>query len=140
MVDTKKEKEPITQSQEMRSNTERKSVPLEVPTAESARKQEQQENLEAQSWIEKIEKKLGRVPKGAPGPQDDTVVVQQPQSNQPPVVLPVNQQQMAKGKTAPVESALAWIFTWAIRQIKMLTKLGRRVRLEDIPEVEEKKE
>ena len=101
---------------------------------ESPRKKE---NLETLSWIEKIEKRLGRVPNQTQDANDDAVVVQQPTSQQPPVTLPVNQKQMQAGKKAPVELGIAWLVAWAIRQIKMLTRLGRGVRLQDIPEVKE---
>lgn len=131
MVDIKKEKEPIGVGRE-------RVVDL-PPMAESPRKKE---NLEVDSWITKIEKKFARIPKGQPGPQDDSVVVQQPASNQPPVTLPVNQQTMVKGQDAPVDKGIRWLVTWAIRQIRMLTKIGRKVKLADIPEVKpvEKKE
>lgn len=94
-----------------------------------------EQNLEVTSWIEKIEKKFARVPNATSDATDDTVVVQQPQTQQPPVTLPINQQQMSTGKKAKPELGIAWLVTWAIRQIKMLTKLGRKVRLTDMPEV-----
>lgn len=125
MSDLKKELEPIGMTRER--------VPEEIPTVEAPRKAES-ENLEVESWISKIEKKFARIPKGKPGAQDDSVVVQQPASNQPPVTLPVNQQQMVKGQNAPVETGIAWLVTWAIRQIKQLTKIGRKVKLAEIPE------
>lgn len=127
MVD-KKEVEPV--------GVERVSVPPEVPTVESPRKDEQ--NLEVESWMKKIERRLGRIPRGKPGAQDDTVVVQAfdpAQAKQPPVQLPVNQQQLTVGQKAPVETGLAWLVSWALRRIKMLARLGRRVMLRDIPEV-----
>ncbi len=126
MVDIKKEKEPI--------GVGRERIPEEFATVESPRKKE---NLETLSWIEKIEKRLGRVPNQTQDANDDAVVVQQPTSQQPPVTLPVNQKQMQAGKKAPVELGIAWLVAWAIRQIKMLTRLGRGVRLQDIPEVKE---
>lgn len=126
MVDLKKEKEPI-------GIAGRERAPEEFPTVEAPRKAK--ENLEVDSWITKIEKKFARIPKGQPGAQDDSVVVQQPQSNQPPVTLPVNQQQMVKGQDAPVETGIRWLVTWAIRQIQMLSKIGRKVRLQDVPEI-----
>jgi len=138
MVDLKKEKEPI-------EGVERVVVPQEVSTTESIRQAHDRvpkdENLEVDSWIAKIEKRLGRIPKGQPGVQDDSVVVQAVdpvQANQPPITLPVNQQQMAVGKKAKPELSIAWLVTWAIRQIKMLTKLGRRVELSQLPEIEER--
>lgn len=133
MVDTKKEKEPIGIGVRERS-------PEEFPTVEAPRKAK--ENLEVDSWITKIEKKFARIPKGQPGAQDDSVVVQQPASNQPPITLPVNQQTMVKGQDAPVETGIRWLVTWAIRQIQMLTRIGRKVKLAEIPEIKpvEKKE
>lgn len=96
-----------------------------------------EENLEVSSWVEKIEKKFVRVPNDTNDVTDDSVVIQQPQAQQPPVTLPVNQQQMAKGKKAKTSMGIAWLVTWAIRQIKLLSRLGRKVRLQDLPEVNE---
>ena len=96
-----------------------------------------EQNLESMSFMEKIEKKFARVPNNTSDVNDDTVVVQpfgSTQGKQPPVTLPINVQQMQVGKTAKTELGIAWLVTWAIRQIKMLTKLGRKVRLQDIPE------
>jgi len=92
-------------------------------------------NLEVEGWMEKIEKKFARVPNDTNDVSDDTVVVQQPQAQQPPVTLPVNQQQIQVGKKAKTDLGIAWLVTWAIRQIKRLTRMGRKVRLEDMPEV-----
>lgn len=92
------------------------------------------ENLEVESWMEKIERKFARVPNKTQDVTDDTVVVQSPKAQQPPVTLPVNQQQMQAGKRAKTDSGIAWLVTWVIRQIKLLTKLGRKVRLQDLPE------
>lgn len=127
MVDTNKEKEPV--------NVGRERVAEELSTLESPRAP--QENLEVESWITKIEKKLARIPRGNPGVQDDQVVVQQPMSKQPPVKLPITRQAMTQGAVAPIESALRWLYTFALRQIAMLARLGRRVQLRDIPEVKE---
>lgn len=124
MPDTKKEKEPIGQ--------ERARVEAEFPTVESPRKGETP--LEVESIITKIEKKFARVPKGAPGPQDDSVVVQQPGSKQPPIQLPVSQTQIQKGQKAKPELSIAWLVAWAVRQIKMMARLGRKVELEKLPE------
>jgi hypothetical protein len=94
------------------------------------------ENTEVSSWMEKIEKKFARVPNDTTDVTDDTVVIQPaPTSDQPAVTLPVNQVQMQKGKTAKTDMGIAWLVTWAIRQIKKLSRLGRKVRLEDMPEV-----
>jgi len=93
-----------------------------------------EQNLESMSFMEKIEKKFARVPNTTSDVNDDTVVVQQPQAQQPPVTLPINVQQMQVGKTAKTDLGIAWLVSWAIRQIKMLAKLGRKVRLQDIPE------
>jgi hypothetical protein len=128
MVDMKKEKEPI-------GGGERISVPEEFPTFESPRKVETQPEVE--SWIQKIEKRLSRIPKGQPGLQDDIVVIPQDQSQQPPVTLPVTQQQITANHQAKPELSIAWLVTWAIRRIKMMARVGRRVRLQDIPEREE---
>jgi hypothetical protein len=127
MVDISKEKEPI-------GGTERVSVPEETASVEAKR---DQENLEVSSWMEKIEKKFARVPNDTTDVTDDTVVVQQqPQTQQPPVTLPVNQQQMAAGKKAKPDLGIAWLVTWAIRQIKLLSRLGKKVRLQDLPEAQ----
>ena len=94
------------------------------------------ENTEVSSWMEKIEKKFARVPNDTTDVTDDTVVIQPaPATDQPPITLPVNQVQMQQGKTAKTDMGIAWLVTWAIRQIKKLSKMGRKVRLEDMPEV-----
>ncbi|MFZ2199206.1 MAG: hypothetical protein WAV40_00215 [Microgenomates group bacterium] len=106
-----------------------KVLPVEAPKSTT-------ENTEVSSWMEKIEKKFARVPNDTSDVADDSVVVQpNPQSDQPPVTLPVNQIQMQAGKKAKTDTGIAWLVTWAIRQIKRLSSLGRRVRLEDMPEV-----
>ena len=122
MTDLKKEMEPGLPGAERVART------VEVPVAEK-------ENLEVESWVEKIEKRLGRVPNKTSDVTDDTIVVQSPQSAQPPVILPINQQQIQVGKKAKPELSIAWLVTWMLRQIKVLTRLGRKVRIQDIPEV-----
>lgn len=118
-MDTKKELEP--------KSVEQAQPVVETPQAEA--------QPEVESWIEKIEKKFGRVPNQTPTPMDDSIVVQQPQSDQPPVTLPITQQQIQVGKKAKVELSIAWLVTWMLRQIKILTRLGKKVRIQDIPEV-----
>ena len=117
---------------------ERKRIAEELSVVASPRKIEE-EQLEVESWITKIEKKFARIPKGQPGAQDDTVIVNQPQSNQPPITLPINSSQMAKGKKAKVQLSVRWLVEWAVRQIKMMTRIGRKVELSEIPEIEPKK-
>lgn len=119
-MDTKKELEP-------------QSVEQVQPVVEVAERVEQPPEVE--SWMEKIEKKFGRVPNQTPTPLDDAVVVQSSQSDQPPVTLPISQQQIQVGKKAKPELSIAWLVTWMLRQIKILTKLGKKVRIQDIPEV-----
>ena len=125
-MDTKKEFEP-------------RGVESPIPVAELPKTPEQ--NLEVQSWIEKIEKKFARVPNETSDVNDDAVVVQPFDSaqgrGQPPVTLPVSQQQMAKGKTAKTDTGIAWLVAWVIRQIKIFARSGRKVRLKDMPEVKE---
>lgn len=131
MASISKEKEPLEGG--------RIRVEAEFPTVESPRKKDAP--LEVESWITKIEKKFARVPKGAPGPQDDQVVIQQPQSKQPPIKLPVNPQQIQTGqKKANPELSLTWLVAWAVRQIKVMARLGRKVELASIPEAEQEKE
>lgn len=125
MVDTKKEKEPG-------QGMERVRLPEDLTTVEAPNRDK--ENLEVSSWIEKIEKKFARVPNDTADVMDDQVVVQQPLAQQPPVTLPVNQQQMLKGKSAKTDTGIAWLVAWVIRQIKIFAKSGRRVRLQDMPE------
>lgn len=134
MVDMKKEKEPFI-------NRGRESVPEEKPLVEAKRSKEDiaKDNLEVSSWVEKIEKKFARVPNQTSDVTDDSVVVQQPQSQQPPVTLPVNQQQMKQGKNASTDTGIAWLVAWVVRQIKMITLSGRKVRFQDIPEVTKEK-
>jgi len=94
-----------------------------------------EESPAVESYVEKVEKKLGRVPRGVPGPADDQVVVVQPASQQPPVILPITQKGMQNGAGAKVQTGLAWLFTWARRQVAMAAKLGRKVILRELPEV-----
>lgn len=127
MADLNKEKLSVNPSERVR-------LPDELTTVEAPKRQ--QENLEVSSWIEKIEKQFARVPNNTSDVSDDSVVVQPaPQSDQPPVTLPINQQQMANGKKAKPELGIAWLVVWAVRQIKMLARMGRKVRLQDLPEV-----
>lgn len=122
MVSNTQEIEPRIQ------HVEQVNVPIEVT-------KDVKENLEVESWMAKIEKKFARVPNQTSDVTDDTVIVQQPQAQQPPVTLPVNQQQMALGKKAKTDVGIAWLVAWAIRQVKMFARLGKHVRLQDIPEV-----
>ncbi len=124
-MNTKKEIEPLRQAQGDRKVEVSKSP---------------EQNLETLSWVEKIERKFARVPNQTVTPLDDTVVVQpfgDAQGKQPPVTLPINQQQMQVGKKAPVTEGIAWLVAWVIRQIKIFAKSGRRIRLQDMPEVKE---
>lgn len=122
MVDNKKEIQP-------------RPVEMARPVIETPRQAEVQPEVE--SWMQKIERRFARVPNKTVTPMDDNVVVQQPQSQQPPVTMPINQTQMQVGKVAKPEEGIAWLVTWVVRQIKILTKLGKRVRLQDMPEVKE---
>lgn len=122
MVDNKKEIQPRP--------VETAQAKVEIPKQVEAQP-------EVESWMQKIERRFARVPNQTATPTDDAVVVQQPQSQQPPVTLPINQSQMQAGQKAPVEEGITWLVAWVVRQIKMLTKLGRRVRLQDMPEVKE---
>ncbi len=124
-MDTKKELEPRGERVEQ----------IVVPPVEVTKSEEQ--NLETLSWMEKIEKRFGRVPNQTSDVTDDTVVVQQPQAQQPPVTLPINQQQMQAGQKAKTETGLAWLVIWVMRQIKLITRAGGKVRFQDIPEVKE---
>jgi len=130
MVNLKKENEPLTGS-------ERTRLPDDLSTVEAPKRE--QENLEVTSWMEKIEKKFARVPNQTDDKTDDNVVIQQPQSDQPVVTLPVNATQMQIGKTAKTDKGIAWLVTWVIRQIKMFARVGRKVRLQDLPEMKEEK-
>ena len=126
MVDTKKEHELRP------GGTEQVIGPVEMVSKPEI-------NLEVSSWMEKIEKKFARVPNQTSDVSDDSVVVQPtPQTDQPPVTLPINQQQMTVGKKAKTDTGIAWLVSWAIRQIKIFTRMGRKVRLEDMPEVTDK--
>ena len=120
MVDNKKEIQP-------------RQVETARPVIETPRQAEVQPEVE--SWMQKIERRFARVPNKTVTPMDDNVVVQQPQSQQPPVTMPINQTQMQVGKVAKPEEGIAWLVTWVVRQIKILTKIGKRVRLQDMPEI-----
>ncbi len=134
MVDMKKEKEPVAGSERVRLPEDLPAGEAGLTTVEAPKRD--QENLEVSSWMEKIEKKFSRVPNDTTDVNDDTVVVQpQPQAQQPPVTLPINQQQMAKGKNAKPDAGIAWLVIWVIRQIKLMARLGKKVKLQDMPEV-----
>ncbi len=120
MPDNKKEIQP-------------RQVETARPVIETPRQAEVQPEVE--SWMQKIERRFARVPNKTVTPMDDNVVVQQPQSQQPPVTMPINQTQMQVGKVAKPEEGIAWLVTWVVRQIKILTKIGKRVRLQDMPEI-----
>lgn len=90
---------------------------------------------EVESWMQKVERRFARVPNKTTTPVDDQVVVQNQGSDQPPVTLPVTAAQVAVGKKANVDEGIAWLIAWVIRQWKQLTRLGRRVRLQDLPEI-----
>ena len=122
MVDNKKEIQPRP--------IESAQIRVEAPRAVEAQP-------EVESWMQKIERRFARVPNKTVTPMDDSVVIQQPQSQQPPVTMPINHTQMQVGKVAKPDEGIAWLVTWVVRQIRMLTKLGRRVRLQDMPEAKE---
>lgn len=122
MVDNKKEIQP--------RQVEAVQVKVEMP-----RQVETQPEIE--SWMQKIERRFARVPNKTATPMDDAVVVQQPQSQQPPVTMPINHTQMQIGKVAKPDEGIAWLVAWVVRQIKVLTKLGRSARLQDMPEMKE---
>lgn len=124
----------LTKEQELRHSGESLPYPEAGQANESPAPRE---NLETMSWVEKIEKKFARVPNDTSDPADDQVVVNQPQAQQPPVTLPINQQQMMAGKKAKTDLSIAWLVTWVIRKIKMLARLGQRVRFQDLPEMKE---
>lgn len=127
MADITKEKESI-------QGREFGRVPDKMVTVEAPKPPD---NLEAISWVEKIEKKFARVPNDTSDVTDDTVVVDQPQAQQPPVTLPITQKQMMVGKKAKTDLGVAWLVTWVVRQIKILARLGRGVRFQDLPETKE---
>lgn len=118
---------------DIKKELEPRSIEQVQPVVEVPAKPE--ETPEVESWMEKIEKRFGRVPNKTVTPVDDTVVVQNQTNDQPPVILPISQQQITIGKKAKVELSIAWLVTWMLRQIKVLTRLGKKVRIQDIPEV-----
>ena len=112
--------------------------PQRIPQGKSEVEQQKspEQNLETLSWMEKVEKKFARIPNDTSDINDDTVVIQpQTPTDQPPVVLPVTQQQMQLGKTAKTDTGIAWLVTWVIRQMKKLSRAGRTVRYQEIPEI-----
>lgn len=111
--------------------------PVETPSAVVEAPKQNETQPEVESWMQKIERRFARVPNKTITPMDDTVVVSQPKSQQPPVTMPINHTQMQVGKMAKPDEGIAWLVAWVVRQIKMLTKLGKRVRLQDMPEVKE---
>ena len=122
MVDMKKEMEPIQRS-------ERVDLPEERPTVEVPASVDQ--NLEVSSWIEK---RFARTPSAPTDATGDTASVPQPTLQQPPVTLPVTHQQVQVGKKANTDLGIAWLVTWAIRQIKLLARAGKKVILQDSTE------
>ncbi len=115
------------------------SRPIETvaPIIETPRPVEVQPEVE--SWMKKIEKRFARVPNNTVTPMDDAVVVQpfsDAQGKQPPVTMPINHTQMQAGKVAKPDEGIAWLVAWVVRQIKVLTKMGKSVRLQDMPEIE----
>lgn len=119
-MNTKKETEPLRQAQG--------KLEVEVPKSS-------EQNLEVEGWMEKIEKKFARIPNQTQDVTDDQVIVQPVNNAQPPITLPITQQTMQRGKKGKIEEGVTWLVTWAIRQIKLLSRLGRKVRLQDLPEV-----
>ncbi len=119
-MDTKKELEP-------------RGMEVVSPDVELPKSLEQ--NLEVESWVEKIEKKFARIPNQTQDVTDDQVIVQPVNNAQPPITLPVTQQTMQRGKKGKIEEGVTWLVAWAIRQIKLLSRLGRKVRLQDMPEI-----
>ncbi len=117
MVDAKIEKEKLE------GQLERQRVGEEFPTVESPRKQE---NIEAMSWMEKLERRFGRTPQATTNDvHDDTK--QAPQRQQPPVTIPVSATQMQQGQKLPPDFALSWLVIWAKRQIQQLMRQNRKV-------------
>lgn len=122
MVDMKKE-------QELRpSASEAEIRPEELPSKPD-------ENLEVEGWMERIEKKFSKVPSKSDDSVGDTVIVQQPNPGQPPVTLPVTQTQMQIGKSAKPDKGIAWLVVWAIRQLKLLMRMGKTAQLQNSSEV-----
>lgn len=121
-MQAKKEMQPATMEQEKRGVELPKQIEVQPET---------------ESWMQKIEKRFARVPNKTQDITDDSVVVQDQASGQPPVTLPVTSAQVAAGKKAPVEEGIAWFITWVVRQWKQITKRGGRVRLQDLPEYKE---
>jgi hypothetical protein len=106
---------------------ERQQVPQELSTVESPRKSE---NIEAMSWMEKLERRFGRSPKQAPGDvQDDTTQVSDPTqgAQQPPVTVPVTAKQANDKTIKDPELSLTWLVLWAQRRLKQLLKQDRKV-------------
>jgi hypothetical protein len=120
VVDNKKETQPRS---------------VELPSTAVEKSQQNETQPEVESWMQKVEKRFARVPNKTTTPVDDQVVVQNQGSDQPPVTLPVTAAQVAVGKKANVDEGIAWLIAWVIRQWKQLTRLGRRVRLQDLPEI-----
>ena len=118
MADNKLEKEKIVGVEG------RQRAPEEFPTVESPRKSE---NVEALSWMEKLERRFGRTPQQAPGDVQDDTTQQPAQKQQPPVTVPVTSTQMQQGQKLAPEYSLAWLVIWAERQIKKLIRQNRKV-------------
>lgn len=121
MVDNIIEKEKAIES------VERRRVVEEFPTVESPRKSE---NVEAMSWMEKLERRFGRTPKTAPSDvQDDTSLshTNTVQSKQPPVTIPLTATQMQANSKADPDVSISWLVIWAKRQITQFMKQNRKV-------------
>lgn len=125
MADNKIESESIRQVEG--GGVERQRVGEEFPTVESPRKSE---NVEALSWMEKLERRFGRTQQ-APSDDSSETVTQDVSSgpSQPPVTIPVTAAQMQSQSTKKTDPdlALSWLVMWAQRQIAQLMKQNRKV-------------
>jgi hypothetical protein len=117
MADTNKEL--------LQPGLERQRVGEEFPTVESPRKKE---NVEAMSWMEKIERRFGRTPTQVPSDvsDDSAATISQPKT-QPPVTIGVTAKQMQDGQRLSADFSLAWMVIWAKRQIQLLMRKNRKV-------------
>lgn len=114
-----------TNKEILQPGVERQKVGEEFPTVESPRKKE---NVEAMSWMEKIERRFGRTPTQVPSDVSDDTTVATPQPKaQPPVTIGVTAKQMQDGQKLSSDFSLAWMVIWAKRQIQLLMRKNRKV-------------
>ncbi|MEI6690559.1 MAG: hypothetical protein WCL07_02300 [bacterium] len=108
----------------LQPGTERQRIGEEFPTVESPRKSE---NVEAMSWMEKLERRFGRTSNQMQNDVQDDTKQSQPAKQQPPVTIPITASGMQVGKKLGPDFALSWLVLWAKRQIQQFMGQKRKI-------------